>query len=371
MKIMDKMNHPASNTQPSNSFSTRSETRPSDRLLVELLMQGAAVIGYEQLPTGEIPCLRRTAGGAMDYCQSPFVSTFVHDVLGYFDSQCPWIDSQILDKIPAPSKRWFFSMVSGIRRRIRAFIAWQESMDGTWRFFGRGSGIDPDSSTTACAAAVLLERPVVGPTGKGCQRYLDALKRFRSSEGIYFTFINKDNLGYGWMDKAGYPVVGYDPIVNALILRYLAMVGGDIDTLVEYVENGVNSKDFQKKSRIFLNPLCFYYILARTWSRVQLPGLKNLASIFTPQILGLQNEGGDFGGPLSTAMALSALLDFECTGDEAFEEARLSLLRMRRSWGGWEYEDFIINGYGASAWSTALSLVVLARCDSEAGRLNE
>jgi hypothetical protein len=334
-------------------------------------MQGTAVIGYEQLATGEIPCFRRTAGGGLDYCQNIFVSTFVHDVLGCFDPRSPLVYPQALDMIPAPSKRWFFSMVSGIRRRIRAFIAWQERMDGTWRFFGHGSGIDPDSCTTACAAAVLLERPVIGPTGKGCQRYLDALKRFRSSEGIYFTFINKDNLGYGWMDKAGYPVVGYDLIVNTLILRYLAMVGGDIDTLTEYVGNGVNSKDFKKKSRIFLNPLCFYYILARTWSQVQLPGLKNLASIITPQILGLQNEAGDFGGPLSTAMALSALLDFEYTEDEAFEEARLSLLRMRQSWGGWEYEDFIINGYGASAWSTALSLMVLARCDFEAGRLNE
>ena len=346
------------------------EDQVSTRVFVQLLMQGAIVIANEQLSTGEIPSYRRAANGSFEYCRSPLVSAFVHDALGLFDRLASGVDWQVLDMMSPYLAQWFPGFITVLRKRIRGFIAWQEEVDGTWRFFGRGSGIDPDACTSACAATALLEQPIIASPKKQ-QKHLDALLRFRSSEGIYFSYINKDHLGYGWMDEKGGPVIGYDRIVNAAVLRYLGLVGGDIHDLITYLEYQVNEKDFQIGSRNCPNPLCFFYVLARTWCQAQLPGLRKIATVITPHILALQRESGDFGGPLSTAMALSALLDLEYTDvkndpnteiKEALEKAKLFLLRTVRPWGGWEYEDFIVNGYGAPAWSTALSLVVLARC---------
>jgi hypothetical protein len=332
--------------------------------LADLLRRGLAVVLQEQLTTGEIPSYRPAARGQLEYCRSPFISTFVHDALGHFDRQSPLMGAQMLELIPMNSRGWFNSAVIEIRRRIRAFIQWQEESEGTWRFFGRGSGIDPDSDTTACSSAVLLESPAFN-TKKRWQHHVRALKRFRSEQGIYFSYINRERYGYSWMDEAGNPILGFDRVVNTNILRYLALVGAEVDQLIAYTKREVAAQDFHTGSPDYPNPLCFFYMVARAWREAHLPGLEQIAASLIEPILNLQKEAGDFGGPLSTALALSALLDLGYTGS-AVERARLSIIRGARPSGGWGYEGFFINGFGSVSLTTAMSMMVLAR-SSEVG----
>jgi hypothetical protein len=327
--------------------------------MADLLRKGLAVILQEQLTTGEIPSYRQTSAGQFEYCRSPFVSTFVYDALGHFDRNSPLLEPQTLELIPANVMGWFNSAVAEIRWRIRAFVQWQEESNGTWRFFGSGSGIDPDADTTACSSAVLLES--AGANVKHhWQQHVRALKRFRAEEGLYFSYINREQRGYSWMDEHGKPIIGFDRVVNANILRFLGLVGGEVDQLIAYIRREVLAQDFQTGSPDYPNPLCFFYMVARAWKQAHLPGLEQIAASLTGHLLSLQKEAGDFGGPLSTAMALSTLLDLGYTGS-ALERARLSIIRAARPTDGWGYESFFINGFGSISLTTAISMMALAR----------
>src|SRR5205085_10651514 len=105
---------------------------------------------------------------------------------------------------------------------------------------------------------------------------------------------------------------------------------------------------------------CFFYMIARTWRQVQLHGHDSLAAALIPRILELQDQTGDFGGPLSDGLALAALLDLGYRGSAA-DRAAAALLGRRQAGGRWNYEDFFIQGFGSQVWTTALAIAVLAR----------
>jgi hypothetical protein len=110
-----------------------------------------------QHPNGEMLSFRRDRDGNYTYVRSPFVSTFVHDALAFLDPTSPgWLDDG-LDLFPHGLQSEVAHAISELRRRIRSFLMWQQDASGHWRFFGRGSGIDPDVNSTACASLALLE----------------------------------------------------------------------------------------------------------------------------------------------------------------------------------------------------------------------
>jgi len=328
------------------------------------LMRGLAAIRRHQLPSGEIPTYQYDREDHYEYRRSPFISTFVHDALGYLDPSCPWFDPHGLEAIPASCRRAFVQALAATRRRIRAFIAWQEEPSGMWRFFGRSSGMDPDSDDTSCAATVLLECASSRSSDR-CQRRFDALARFRSPAGPYFTWIGPDGRAYNGTDEGQQPF-GFDRIVNANVLRYLALVGGDVRNVSAYLLNELERHDFQTGSPYYPNPLCFFYMVARAWRQAALPGRDRIASLLVPHVLGLQRADGAFGGPLATALAAATLCDLEYRGP-ALGAAMAFLLDPRARKLASEHEAFFVHGFGSPAWTVALSMMVLARAHRAAG----
>jgi hypothetical protein len=65
-------------------------------------------------------------------------------------------------------------------------------------------------------------------------------------------------------------------------------------------------------------------------------------------------------------MGASTLLALGHRGEE-LEAARLAVLRGRGANDAWGYEDFVVHGFGAPAWSTALSIAFLVRHHCLAG----
>jgi hypothetical protein len=325
------------------------------------LLNGLAALRSEQLATGEIPSYVRTAHGGVEYRRGPFVSIFVHDELGCFDSQSPWWDEGAAGLVADGARERFVDTVSHVRRAIRRFLAWQQECDGTWRGYGRGSGMDPDAGTTAGAALALLEhrgrRP--GLHGNGG---MEPLLRFRSADDLYFTFVTRDGRGYGWQDETGHRRLGFDRVVNAEVLRYLWLSGDSrlaADALVEFLRHEATDGDVRQGSALYPNPLCFYYALGRAWRQARLPEPARLASAVVPRILARQTAAGDFGNPLSTALAAAALLEFGHEGP-ALEHARWAMVSAVPSWHGWAADDFMLHGLGSPACLVALSMRVLA-----------
>jgi hypothetical protein len=328
-------------------------------------MRGLATILQEQLPTGEIPSYR-LKGGVLEYRRSPFISTFVYDALGCFDSRSPWCLPQVVNLIPTRWQFWFTESAAEIRQHIRAFLVWQEESDGTWRFLGRGSGIDADADSTSCAAAVLWESASPHRQNRS-HRYVRALERFRSTQGSYFSYVSRSGRGYSWMDESGRPLVGFDRVVNANVLRYLALAGIETKELITYLEGEITSEEFLQGSHDYPNPLCFCYCVARAWRQADLRGWDRLARLLCPRIVEMQTESGDFGGALSTALGTCTLLDLAMAEDSqraylpAILRARTAIMEKFQPWGGWGYEAFFTGGYGSPSLTTAAAMMALAR----------
>ena len=336
------------------------------------LARALDVVAHGQHPSGEMLSFRRDPQGNYAYVRSTFVSTFVHDELACFDPTSPGYLDGSLELFPAPDQARLAEAVGELRRRIRGFLIWQQEAAGYWRFFGRGSGIDPDVNSTACASAALLEGHGVRSLARWEHEQAVVLS-FRSRDGRFFTFLKPGRGGYGWLSEAGVPVVGFDRVVNAEVLRYLVRVGRgsspEAGSLAEWLLGEARGPDALAGSPLYPNPVCFLFVLARALEGPGAPLRAELSEALLALAGRLQRADGGFGGPLGTALGARALLALGERG-ERLAAARLAVLRARGPHDGWPYEDFVVHGFGAPAWTTALSVAFLARhaCSSAGGR---
>lgn len=328
-----------------------SAAREEHRLLVARLARTWTEVGREQLPSGEIRTFFRRPG-MLEYRRVPLVSTLVHDALGCFDPASPWLDTQVLDWLSAFPARGLVAEVSKLRRRIRAFVAWQEECDGTWRYYGRNSGLGPDPCTTACAATSLLENAGHGRRRR-FWRHREALARLRTPESCC---------------RRESPAFEANRVENAEVLRFLALTGGAADETAELLLRDLDRDGPEGGSERYPETLHFFYVLARAWSQGCLPDRDGLRARLLPRILERRRPDDDYGGQLATALAASALIDLGAAEADV-ERARLALLR-RIAAGAPGHEGFLHQGGGSRAWTCALSMAALARASvlaAEAG----
>jgi hypothetical protein len=306
--------------------------------LGEALGRSLAVLLRGQLPTGEIGTYFRRHGRGLAYLRSPLPSTFVHDALACFDPGSAWVETALFDLVPAASRPGFLRAVNRLRRRIRRFIAWDESCDGTWRFFGRTCGVAPSADVTACAAAVLLDsrrRTARRPW----ERHVAALARLAPTEAPP------------------------DLAAAANVLRFLALVGEDVGGRIDALLHAAARRRPGGPQAHYASPMAVAYCLARAWSQAHLPRRDELAARLLPWVIERQQDDGGFGGPLSTAFGLTLLLDLDHRGPQA-GRARAALLRCIGAWGGWPYEAFLADDGGSLACSTAVAMAALARAET-------
>ena len=316
-----------------------------------------------QHPNGEMLSFRRDPSGGYAYVRSPFLSTFVHDALGCLDpTSSSWLEHGG-DLLPTDVQSQIVRSVVQLRRRIRAYLIWQQEAAGTWRFFGRGCGLDPDVNSTACASIALLDGYGIRSVARW-ELQQQVLLSFRSVEGPFFTFVKLHSGGYGWLNETGVPVVDFDRVVNAEVLRYLARVGrgatSEATALAEWLYRDVTGADLGQGSPLYPNPVTLAYVGSRALDGSEVERRVELTAVLRDLTRSLQRPDGSFGGPLSTAMGATALLLLGELGHE-LTAARLAVLRGADGSCAWPYEDFVVHGFGAPAWTTALSVSFLVR----------
>jgi hypothetical protein len=332
----------------------------AELVLGRRLLHGFQAVVRGQHPSGEMLSFRRDPQGNYAYLRSPFLSTFVHDALACFDpTSAGWLDGS-LALLPERSHGDFARTVASLRRRIRSFLIWQQEASGYWRFFGRGSGIDPDVNSTACASLSLLEGYGVRSLARW-ERQQAVILALRSPAGPFYTFLKPRHGGYGWLSDDGLPVVGFDRVVNAEVLRFLVRLGRpEAAELAEWLLGEATAPDADVGSPLYPTPIAFAYVLGRALQEPGVPAGERLGEALLRLVLGRQQPDGGFGAPLSTAMGATAMLGLGYRGPR-LAAARLAVLRGRGPEDAWPYEDFVIHGFGAPAWSTALSIAFLAR----------
>lgn len=357
------MNLPAAESRIMAGEDPSGDGSPAALALGRRLAASLDFISHGQHPNGEIVAYRRDADGNYIYCRTPFTSAHVHEALSCFDPTSPgWLEGA-LRQLPEQAADWFAKTVQSLRQRIRSFLIWQQEPSSTWRFFGRGSGIDPDVNTTVRAAMALQESYACRSISRWEQQQ-KAVWSFQSREGPFYTFAKPGRGGYGWLDEGGFPVAGFDRVVNAEVLRYLCRLSLQstprAGATVEWLMGEIESGDLSAGTPLYPNPLSFMYALGRAHAESGLPMAGRFIERLISALLALQGSTGDFGGPLSTAMGASALLDLGHRGAE-LERARLAVLRYLSPGGGWTYEDLVVHGFGSPAATTAASLEFLAR----------
>jgi len=300
----------------------------------ELYEVSAAVLRRGQLRTGEMATFFEEAGGGLGYIQSSLPSAYVHDALSAFDPTSIWGDTSCYDVTRGPSQKRFLETFVVLRRRIRAFLSWQEGCNGSWRYFGHAGGAAPDPGATALAALALLETPSL-PGKQRWRRQAEAVEELTSGRGR-----------------------GVDLATAANALRLLALVGRDVEARIDSILDRLREPRAEDVGD-YRTPIAPAYAIVRAWERASLPKQDEMRSLLLPLVLDRQREGGSFGAPLSTAMGLWVLRQSEHRGPET-QLARAALLEAAESHEGWPFESFLPGGGGALACTTAFALEALA-----------
>jgi hypothetical protein len=353
---------------------------PGARRLEPVLLAGLAFLTRRQLPTGEIPSYRLGPLGERSYLGSPLASALAHGALAALDPSAAACEPAALGLLPPALGQQAGTAAARIRRRIRAYLAWQEGADGRWSFFGRGSGLLPDAETTAAAAAALIEGslgpapslvgPPAGTTAAATrrsrpERSVAALARHRAPDGRFYTYFDPEGLdpegrGFSSLGPRGERRGGFDRVVNAHVLRLLALAGEPAPEALAWLLAEAASGAFEAGTPDHPNPLCFAHALARALAEGGLDDRGAGASALVPRLLARQRPEGGFGSPLGTALAATALLDLGYRGESLAGAAR-ALLAAAGEDGAFPAEAYVAQGGGSESLTAALALGALAR----------
>jgi hypothetical protein len=314
----------------------------------DLLRQGLRIIWDEQLSHGELPNYQCMPDESWQYCFSPLISTYIYDALSCFDPLSARFDAYAAEQSGRTRRLAFLQSVAYIRRRIRRFLAWQESSTGGWRFFGQGSGLPPDIDLTACAATAFVD-PYTSPLSPATERRLNDLERFRTADG---TFQSPGSRG----ETQPAPVLFWMSNCNAL--RFLALAGSHTAALEKAILNTLVSGTAAVGDALPLR-----YAAARAWRHARLQSLPTLASCLLPLMAPFQVGSR---GPLSAALAVLVLLDLDAPADD-IEAAVAPLLDWWDSPHSRKFETFCGSRCGSPALTAAFAMAAVARSAISSG----
>jgi hypothetical protein len=271
-----------------------------------------------------------------------FVSTFVYDALDIFAQR------------DEPERE----LAARIRVGIRAFALSQQEDDGTWHFLGRGSRMDSDIDSTACAAGVVLDR-------SNRSSLLAAIERFCDEDGLYPTYVNGKGVRYSWILADGSVVFGHDRVVHANVARFLSRAGVKCPRVWDFLQREVLDTSLAVGSPDYPNPLTFFFMLSRAYSDDHEPCDAVANRIVRCLEAWFRVAPSLTDAPLSHTMAAIAWLRFRGAPDQL--RRTLEELRSAQSNdGGWASEPFFVGGYASRALSTALAASILIRANVRA-----
>ncbi len=193
--------------------------------------------------------------------------------------------------------------------------------------------------------------------------------------GRFFTFVDAAGRGWSTIARDGRRGAGFDRVVNAHVLRFLALAGepgepGDLITeLAGWLAEEAARGDLAAGSPDHPDPMVFVHAVSRAFAPTGLPGRAEVAAALVPRVLALERPGGGFGGPFATALALTALLDLAAgaEGDllaplaERLGALGATLLEHRPPAGGWAAEGYVRQGGGSPGLTSAFAVAALAR----------
>jgi hypothetical protein len=291
----------------------------------------------EQLENGDFPYFRTS--GDLFYCPCILLSTLMHDALGYLDPHARLYETCLSDLLSKQEQRFVAESVTGMRIRLRAFLAWQEESNGTWQLFGRESDLGPHAGATA-AAAVSMFRTYPADR-RLSNRHVPIVERLLNAR------------------------LSLDEEAN--VLRFLVLAGRNVGSRVASFRTRLLAEDAPIETQTeVLNSLAVIYTIARTWSQAALPGRDKVAGHLVPRILSWRRANAGFGGQLQCALSASSLVDLGCA-TSSLREIATDLISLFMESKSWRSESFLKLEIGSATVTMAIALSALIRIHAQTG----
>ena len=175
----------------------------------------------------------------------------------------------------------------------RAYLVDTIEYPGLWRYYRH---LPQDLDSTALCSLVIGSHPWI-LLGRNVPRIVAN----RDEEGRFMT----------WVLAEDEPTVvstfriEADPVVNANVIAYL---GDHPETrnAQRWLEGLIADDTLPGSSKWYPDTVAIYYAITRALTRAR-PALERLRPLLADRILGLRDDGGEFGNVLQTAQAVSAL----------------------------------------------------------------
>lgn len=254
-----------------------------------------------------------------------------------------------------------------MRNKAIRFLLDEMEMPGVWSYWASRSGkrIPPDVDDTSLVSFVLQahigsparhNEPVLAALRQLCQANQRELLANRDEQGRFRTWLNSPERN------------DVDSVVNANAVLYLGStpeVRPVCDFLAATLLEGLEVGSYW----YYLNHWALYYAVSRAFHHGA-SLLSRTKPVIRQKVLAAQRPDGSFGSPLSTALAVCALLNVE-SGDSASVWAAVDhLLLQQQEEGAWAMLPFycgppppqpVSRWFGSEELTTAVCLEALAR----------
>ena len=255
------------------------------------LLDAMSAIAEQQLPTGEIAAFAPGTDGRLAYRRSLAASVAVHDALACLDPTSTWQETGGVRSSLAPEATTRLCLAAArVRRRSRAFLAWQELPGHLWREGGRHGVGAADPALSAAAATALLDDPA-----RAADRWPRSARAIRRAADAG-TSGGRPSSASGGAGETG---------AGAPVAAFLALAGEDVEELA----TGILERVERAAATI---PLDLAATVARCWARAHLPGRERLAAALAPELRARLDDttpADDAADATAAAQALLALLD--------------------------------------------------------------
>jgi hypothetical protein len=243
-------------------------------------------------------------------------------------------------------------------QKIREFLTREMIYPGIWCYWSTDSSlrIIPDMDDTCCASFLLRKSHPYLLRGES----ITLLLRNRSEGGLFYTWLNPSPDFEEQKD--------IDSVVNANVVLYLGEREETRKT-ISFLNRIVLEDREEGTYWYYLDNLALYYMMSRAYFN----GVRSLhqsADSIVGKVTSMQYQNGSFGDELSTALAMSTLMNYDFNDSAILSKGIEFLLDTQGETGLWKKRAFYAGPrhpcphsvwYGAEALTTALCLEALLR----------
>ncbi len=222
---------------------------------------------------------------------------------------------QCLEKIPSSAE----GPKDLIVEKGISFLMSQKSPRWSWNYWQSGSGeaaLPDDLDVTSCALSAIEAHRTEIIGGQGLASAVKLLLQAEDREGgPYHTWL---------VDRAAHPAwAGIDPVVNANIVLFLAMRDVALPNLTGADGLLAEAIDHERFSSLYyFSPVTALYFLSRPYARLKAASERK-ENIFRQdtarkarELLLKYRKDDQWNNPLETALAISALINFDAKEDQ-------------------------------------------------------